>query len=96
MEKITGNIIEISEIIVGNIVERVESITGDVTEGSKIYTRRHNWQSPYSYNGKAPIGSSESDAVWTIVRIEISGDGSVAEINTLTGVKWSEHLTIIY
>jgi hypothetical protein len=61
-----------------------------------LFTRRHLWQDPYSYNGSAFIGSSESDAVWKIVRIEIAGDGSVVEIKTLNNVKWSDVLILIF
>lgn len=57
---------------------------------------RHKWLSPYSYNGKAAAGSSESDAVWKIVRIEIAGDGSVVEIKTLNNVKWSDRLILVF
>jgi hypothetical protein len=96
MEFISGNITEISEIITGNLREVVECISGNVTEGATIYTRRHKWLSPYSYNGKAAAGSLESDAVWKIVRIEIAGDGSVVEIKTLNNVKWSDVLTLIF
>jgi hypothetical protein len=74
-----------------------ELVAGDTFTCSVTnFDRRHKWLSPYSYNGKAVAGSSESDAVWKIVRIEVAGDGSVVEIKTLNNVKWSEILTLIF
>jgi hypothetical protein len=49
----------------------------------------HEWVSPYSYCGTAPVGSLTSDAVWTITRITINNDGSVTP-STLTGVAWDD------
>jgi len=96
MEFISGNITEISEVITGNLREVVECISGNVTEVATIYTRRHKWLSPYSYNGKAAAGSLESDAVWTITRLTMSADGTVSATDILYNVKWSDVLTLIF
>jgi hypothetical protein len=61
-----------------------------------VYTRRSDYQEPYSYNGKAPLGSSEDGAIWTITRLTISADGLVTATSTVINQKWSEHLTINY
>lgn len=74
----------------------LSDITGPQGAPAITYEKRHKWINPYSYNGKAPLGSSESDAVWKIVRIEIAGDGSVVEIKTLNNVKWSDVLILIF
>jgi len=74
----------------------LSDITGPQGAPAITYEKRHKWINPYSYNGKAPLGSLESDAVWKIVRIEIAGDGSVTEIKTLNNVKWSDVLTLIF
>jgi hypothetical protein len=55
----------------------------------------HEWVSPYSYCGTAPVGSLTSDAVWTITRITINNDGSTTS-STLTGVKWDDRYILPY
>lgn len=56
--------------------------------------KRHHWQAPYSYNGRAPIGSNEDDAVWIVERLTISASGSVTATDMLTDVKWIDILTL--
>ena len=44
---------------------------------SKVVTEKlQDFQSPYSYCGIAPKGSSVDDSVWKISRIEISTSGT--------------------
>jgi hypothetical protein len=57
-------------------------------------TGRHELVIPYDYNGRAPYGSLETESVWTITRLVINGDGTVAGTTTLTNVKWSERAII--
>lgn len=64
--------------------------------GGVTYVYRHDWQSPYDYLGKAVAGSIDTDSVWTITRLTVSDSGSVIATSTLTNVKWSEHLILIY
>lgn len=58
------------------------------------YIRKHYWNNPYSYNGRAPIGSNEDDDVWIVERLTISAYGSVTSTDTLTDVKWIDILTL--
>jgi hypothetical protein len=57
--------------------------------------RRNDWQSPYSYCGSAPTGSSESANVWDIYRIEVFTDGTVNVMSAI-GVAWTNRYTVIY
>lgn len=57
--------------------------------------KKHDWVSPYSYCGTAPVGSLTSDAVWTITRITINNDGSTTS-STLIGVKWDDRYILPY
>lgn len=57
--------------------------------------RRHDWVSPNSYCGKAPLGSSEAASVWTIKRINVATNGSTT-VTTATGVNWTNRLTHTY
>lgn len=61
----------------------------------KEYTLRHDYVSPYSYCGKAIVGSLETQNVWTITRIEILSDGSTS-VTTATNVDWTNRLTHTY
>lgn len=56
---------------------------------------RHEFNGGYSYCGKAPYGSSETSAVWTIRRIQILRDGNTVT-TTATNVTWSGRLTHTY
>jgi hypothetical protein len=54
----------------------------------------HDYISPYSYCGKAPIGTPTSSSIWEIARIEIFLDGTT-DIKTSTG-EWDNRTTLIY
>lgn len=56
---------------------------------------RHDWVSPYSYCGVAPLGVSELDNSWTIHRIEVIQDGTVIVLSA-TNVSWNDRYTVIY
>ena len=56
--------------------------------------RRHDWQTPYSYNGSAANGTSESANGWTVVRIEVFANGTT-NVMSATG-SWNNRLTLIY
>jgi hypothetical protein len=53
---------------------------------------RHYWDAPYSYCGVAPVGSLESDAVWTVSEIEVFANGTTST-TTLTNVTWTSIIT---
>jgi hypothetical protein len=57
--------------------------------------RRHDWVAPNDYCATAPTGSAESAAVWTITRIIVAADGTVA-VATATGVAWDDRVTASY
>jgi len=63
---------------------------------SSIRARRHDFVSSYSYCGTAPYGSSESSAVWKIVRILVASNGSVTSTATALNVTWTGRLTHTY
>lgn len=48
-----------------------------------------------SYVGQAPVGSSESAAVWTITKITLNSDGSVST-GIATDAVWADRLTEVY
>jgi len=56
---------------------------------------RHDYQSPYSYCGVAPLGSLESQSVWTIKRIEVNIDGTTTK-KTATNVIWNNRYSLTY
>lgn len=62
-----------------------------ITDAVRATDRRHDFVSPYDYNGKAAVGSSEASAVWTIKRISTAG-----VTTTATGVAWTNRLTATY
>ena len=59
-----------------------------------VTTYEHDYISPYSYCGKAPIGTPTSSSIWEITRIEIFLDGTT-DIKTSTG-EWDNRTTLIY
>ena len=56
--------------------------------------RRHDWQTPYSYNGSAANGTAESANGWTVVRIEVFANGTT-NVMSATG-SWDNRITLIY
>jgi hypothetical protein len=59
------------------------------------YIRRADFVSPFSYNGYALSGSSESANVWTITRITVNDDGSTTK-GVATNVSWTGRYSHIY
>lgn len=57
--------------------------------------KRHDWVSPNSYCGQAPLGSAESANVWTIKRITVATNGTTT-VATATNVNWTGRLTHTY
>ena len=57
-------------------------------------TAKHDWQNPYSYMGRAPIGTVESASNWFISRISVGLDGTTL-VETATG-SWDDRTTLIY
>jgi hypothetical protein len=62
--------------------------------GSTSYIVQSDFSSPYSYIGRAALGTEITDAGWSITRIEISSDGSTTKLNA-TGV-WSNRSSLTY
>jgi len=60
-----------------------------------VYARRHAYASPYSYCGKAVDGALESEAVWTITRIELATDGTTTTTQAVD-VAWDDRTTATY
>ena len=56
---------------------------------------KHASTGAYSYCGQASDGSLESEAVWTITRIQVLDDGSTS-ITTASSVDWTNYLTHTY
>jgi hypothetical protein len=54
--------------------------------------RRYDFSTTTHYAGTAPDGSAESDAVWTIARLQFEP----FTLETATGVAWDERTTAIY
>jgi hypothetical protein len=93
-EIITAIVQEVPEVITAVITEQPETITASVTEVRGRLEKKHYWDDPYSYCCTAPIGSSVTDAVWTITRIKLIPGG--VEVKHAYGVKWTDCLTVNY
>jgi head-tail adaptor len=63
--------------------------------GRSVYEVRADWVSPYAYTGTAPLGSSESVAVWNVTRTQVLEDGDVT-VTRAIGIKWASRLTAVY
>jgi hypothetical protein len=50
--------------------------------------RRHAFADPHDYIGTAPLGSTEEDATWKIVRQTVALDGT-ATVGTAINVSWT-------
>jgi hypothetical protein len=59
------------------------------------YDRLQDYVDPYLYLGYASKGSLLTNAVWTITRVTNNLDGTTVE-STLTNVKWSDRLILIF
>lgn len=71
------------------------NLTGNtLTIETLVTIYEHDYISPYSYCGKAPIGTPTSSNIWEITRIEIFLDGTT-DIKTSTG-EWDNRTTLIY
>ena len=73
----------------------VSYYTASLISLPKEYTLRHDFVSPYSYCGKALVGSLETQSVWTITRIQVLEDG-LTTTTTATNVNWTDRLTHTY
>jgi hypothetical protein len=60
-----------------------------------VRERRHDYVSPFSYIANAPLGSLESDSLWTIYKILVNEDGSASKTKA-ENVAWTDRLTINY
>jgi hypothetical protein len=69
---------------------RIVTSTPSVTQ-----TRLHDFITPYSYCGLAPLGSTESESVWDITRIEVFMDGTIIT-KTATSVSWNDRYIAVY
>lgn len=46
--------------------------------------------SAVEYQGLAPVGAQDTDAVWSIMRIEYDAAGQMTRRRFLPNIKWSE------
>lgn len=101
-QNVEVNITESAETVTVNVYDGEPGPAGEQGEPGApgqpgqdaiTYEKRHAWHAPYSYCGKAPLGSDEDDEVWTVTRITVAADGSTTK-STRTNVKWSEILTL--
>lgn len=94
----------IQQISANTTIERTITVTevgnpgpqgpaGDAVEIA--IQRRHDWQAPYSYCGKATGNPLDSDPEWTITRIELAIDGTTTTAQA-SNVAWDDRLTAIY
>ncbi len=58
------------------------------------YLVKSAFAAPYSYIGRAPLGTAEGTATWDITRIEIASDGTTTKLNA-TGA-WSNRASLSY
>jgi hypothetical protein len=74
--------------------------TGTVQEigggggGGSAYLVQADFSSPYSYIGRAALGTDTTSAGWDITRIEVTSDGSTTKLNA-TGA-WTNRATLSY
>jgi hypothetical protein len=57
--------------------------------------RLQDFVTPYSYCGLAPTGSTESQNVWDITRIEVFMDGTISTA-IATGISWDDRYIAVY
>jgi hypothetical protein len=81
--------------LTGQNISIFNNDAGYLTNSDINGERKNDFVDPYSYCGSAPIGSLETDSVWTVYRIECFIDGSVV-IMVATNIKWTDRLTAIY
>jgi hypothetical protein len=62
--------------------------------GSSAYLVQAAFASPYSYIGRAPLGTATTSSGWDITRIEVASDGSTTTLNA-TGA-WSNRASLSY
>lgn len=90
-----------SDIVLSSAAELNDEIiiisfySATLAELPKEYILHHDFVSPYSYCGRAVVGSLDDQSVWTITRIEIFDDGST-DVKSATNVKWIDRYIIIY
>lgn len=70
-------------------------INNQITNAINDQIARSDWAAPYSYCGLAPIGSIESNPVWTIYRITVANDGSTIT-QLATSVTWTGRYSHTY
>jgi hypothetical protein len=71
----------------------VQEIGGGGSGGS-AYLVQAAFASPYSYIGRAPLGTDTTSSGWDISRIEVASDGSTTVLNA-TGA-WSNRASLSY
>lgn len=62
--------------------------------GDSSYLVQVAFSAPYSYIGRAPVGTSTTASGWDIARIEVAADGSTTTLNS-TGA-WSSRASLSY
>jgi hypothetical protein len=73
----------------------IQSSSGEANMSFPFGEIRHEWKEPYDYWGKADPGSDGSDPVWTVIRVEISSNGS-RTTTTATNIAWENKADATY
>jgi hypothetical protein len=60
-----------------------------------VFEKRADTVVNVSYCGKAPFGSTNSAAVWTIKKITIASNGTATTLSASSAI-WDDRLTTIY
>lgn len=87
--------VNLSPSITNIVSVAVPGPTGPQGATGPAYVRQSEYSAPYSYNGKAPEGSSTSENVWTITRLTIAEDGTTTT-GVATNVAWDDRATVPY
>jgi hypothetical protein len=83
-------------LILAKAVEAIRPVDGGGGGGTAVtHLVRADTVGAVNYIGTAPVGTLDSDAAWTITRITLATDGTVA-IATAVNAVWSDRLTETY
>jgi hypothetical protein len=55
----------------------------------------HDWETPYSYTGKALPGTETNEPNWVITRMQVT-PGGVISLTQAVNVAWDDRLTEVY
>lgn len=80
----------------GSATQALVNQDGYVATAPAIYSERYDYDDPaVIYTGSAPVGSSDSDAVWTIFKYDLSNTGN-ASGKVAANTAWTSRLSGVY